>query len=110
MKTSFVILILLCGSCAANACLREEIDEKAIQWSSQIVEARLVQVSERIEMKALAIKGPPGSRGEMRRWPSSARCWLRRGLVDNVGDRTRAWHPKASLIARGHLGAGDLSE
>lgn len=47
----------------ARACLREQIHERAIQWSSQIVEAKLVEVSERIEMKAVIIKPKPGTKG-----------------------------------------------
>jgi len=61
MKTAFAILGLLVWTCAARACLRDQIDERAIQWSSQIVEAKLVEVSERIEMKAVTVKPPAGS-------------------------------------------------
>src|ERR1700710_853999 len=61
MKTRFVVLILLSLAFPASACLRDQIDELAIQWSNQIIQAKLVEVSERIEMKAVAIKSPPGA-------------------------------------------------
>jgi len=63
MRTLTIIVILLCWSCAARACLRDQIDARAIQWSSQIVEAKLVEVSERIEMKAVIIKPKAGTTG-----------------------------------------------
>ena len=47
----------------ASACLRETLDEKAVQWSSVIVEARLVEVSERIELKSLVGKIPSEAGG-----------------------------------------------
>jgi hypothetical protein len=40
----------------ASACLRDTLDEKAVQWSSVVVEARLIEVSERIELKSLVGK------------------------------------------------------
>ena len=42
MKTHWLIPILFCASLSARACLREQIDERAIQWSTQIVEAKLL--------------------------------------------------------------------
>jgi hypothetical protein len=53
-------LVLLYPACV-RACLRDQIDERAVQWSSQIVEAKLVEVSERIEMKAVTVKPKAGS-------------------------------------------------
>ena len=74
IKTPAVFAVLLCcASLCARACLREEIDEKTIQWSNLIVEAKLVEVSERVEMKALAVKPPAGAKGG----DISAVYWLR---------------------------------
>lgn len=56
-----IILLLLSPAPALHACLSEKIDERAIQWSSQILEAKLVEVSERIEMKAVTVKPKAGS-------------------------------------------------
>ena len=47
----------------AGACLRDVLDEKTVQWSSLIVEGRLVDVSERVELKALSVKPAKGSKG-----------------------------------------------
>jgi hypothetical protein len=60
MRPLLILLLLLSSTCAARACLRDQIDTRAIQWSSQIVEAKLVEVSERIEMKAVIIKPKAG--------------------------------------------------
>jgi hypothetical protein len=57
---------MLHWTCAARACLRDQIDERAIQWSSQIVEAKLVEVSERIEMKAVIVKPRSATKGSER--------------------------------------------
>src|SRR3954462_3430230 len=89
MKTHFLVLIFsACTAAAAGACVREQIDEKAVQWSSLIAQAKLVEVSERIEMKALALKPKSGEKageGEV-----SAVYWYRvySFEVENVIDVT----------------------
>jgi hypothetical protein len=58
-----LVWIVVClAAPAVRACLRERVDEKAIQWSNRIVEARLVGVSERVEMKAVTLKPPAGTK------------------------------------------------
>jgi hypothetical protein len=56
----------------ARACAREQLDAQAVQWSSQIIEAKLVGVSERVQLRALAVKPPAGGKEEI-----SAVYWLR---------------------------------
>src|SRR5437667_12781896 len=94
-KTRAVLSIVLCclGLCA-RACLRDEIDEKTIQWSNLIVEAKLVEVSERVEMKALAVKPPAGAKGG----DISAVYWLRvysfevQKVIDPAGGSIKPRH------------------
>src|SRR6476620_8828688 len=57
--------ILMCSASAAQACERDQVDERAIQWSTQILEAKLVEVSERVQMRALAVKPAAGGTGEV---------------------------------------------
>lgn len=62
------LLLLTCfvvGGGIASACERDQVDERAIQWSTQILEARLVEVSERVQMRALAVKPPPGGKEDV---------------------------------------------
>jgi len=94
-KTPAALSILVCClSLCARACLRDEIDEKTIQWSNLIVEARLVEVSERVEMKALAVKPPKGAKGG----DISAVYWLRvysfevQKVIDPAGGSVKPRH------------------
>ncbi|HYE19983.1 MAG TPA: hypothetical protein VEA69_16150 [Tepidisphaeraceae bacterium] len=48
----------------AGACVRGELDALAVQWASVVVEARLVEVSERCEIRAVSVKGPKGADGK----------------------------------------------
>jgi hypothetical protein len=74
MIRCLTIATFLCAALAeeARACARPQLDAQAVQWSSQILEAKLVGVSERVEMRALAVKPPPGGKEEI-----SAVYWLR---------------------------------
>ncbi len=51
-----LLVSILLFSPRAQACLRAELDARAVQWSTQIIEAKLVEVSERIEIKAISVK------------------------------------------------------
>ena len=62
----FTLALYAATGAPASACLRQILDEKAVQWSSVIVEARLIEVSERIELKSLVGKFASEPGGEVR--------------------------------------------
>jgi hypothetical protein len=59
-----VLLLLACTAAAAGACVRDTVDTTAVQWSSLIAQGKLLEVSERVEMKALALKPKTGEKDE----------------------------------------------
>jgi hypothetical protein len=85
--------ILMCSACTTVACLREQVDERAIQWSTQILEAKLIEVSERVQMRALAVKPPAGGTGEI-----SAVYWNRvysfqvEKVIESAGNSVKPRH------------------
>lgn len=49
-RSAAILAALFCWTHCVSACLRTTPDERAVQWSSAIVEAKLVAVGERVEL------------------------------------------------------------
>ncbi|HSI36093.1 MAG: hypothetical protein ACAI43_14390 [Phycisphaerae bacterium] len=67
MMTRIAVVIvawLMLAPSRASACVRAELDALAVQWASAVVEARLVEVSERCEIRAVSVKAPKGADGQ----------------------------------------------
>src|SRR3569623_3488316 len=65
MMTGAVVgAILACSGSPARACLREHLDDRGVQWATMVIRAKLVDVSERVEIKAVSVKAPKGPDGK----------------------------------------------
>jgi len=58
------IIVWVVASLPAGACMRPELDDRAVQWSSAIVEARLTSIGPEIELgETTERRGPIGALG-----------------------------------------------